>query len=62
MENILSVWENYIVPNIPDDADFQWGAAEDDINYFIDYFEKTWIGGKNIRTNVRRNPKFHHHL
>ena len=54
--------ENYIVPNIPDDADVQWGAAEDDINDFIDYFEKTRIGGKNSRTNVRRNPKFPHHL
>ena len=62
VDNVLSVWENYIVPNIPDDADVQWGAAEDDINDFIDYFEKTWIGGKNIRTNARRNPKFRHHL
>ena len=62
LDKILSVWENYIVPNIPDDADVQWGAAEDDINDFIDYFEKTWIGGRNNRRNARRNPRFRHHL
>lgn len=60
--DIVKVWEEFVSPSIPDNADVVWDAEEDDINEFLDYFEKNWVGQFNMRTNTRRNPRFRHGL
>ena len=60
--DVIKVWEQFILPSLPEDAPAQWEVTEEHLENFLEYFEKTWIGGKDIRTNSRRNPRYRHEL
>lgn len=60
-DQIIPVWENFIhdrynelKPEFEDDTE----AVED----WLGYFERTYVGGLNFRTGVRRAPTFAHSL
>ena len=61
-EDIIKVWDEFVVHNIPEVEEGEWDVEEEQVNNFLDYFEKTWLGAMNNRTNMRRNPKFKHDL
>ena len=42
--------------------DESWGEYEDEINKFIDYLEKTWIGRILGRSNARQSPMFKYEM
>ena len=56
------MWDDFVVPSIPEDAATDWGIREDHLMDFLEYFEKTWIGGKDLRTSNRRNPRYRHSI
>ena len=72
-QDIVRVWTDVVLPLIPhheaegcenDDTvleeDFEtWDADEDDVNDFIEYFERTWVGRLNQRNGLRKNPRYH---
>ena len=60
--DVIKVWEQFILPSLPEDAPAQWEVTEEHLENFLEYFEKTWIGGKDIRTNSRRNLCYRHEL
>jgi hypothetical protein len=51
VEQIVHVWETYILPLIDDKGD-------DNFDDFLTYFDTTYIGAKNLRTQVRRQPRY----
>lgn len=64
---VIKVWDEIIVPLIPNSKEDEedaptWDADEDDVNDFINYFESTWLGTMNWRTNMRKNPRYRHEL
>ena len=42
--------------------DESWGEYEDEINKFIHYLEKTWIGRVLGRSNARQSPMFKYEM
>ena len=42
--------------------DESWGEYEDEINEFIHYLEKTWIGRILGRSNARQSPMFKYEM
>ena len=61
-EHVVKVWEKLVLPVFPENEETDWDVDNEDVNDFLDYLEKTWIGALNQRTGQRRNPKFKHEL
>ena len=63
-EEVLSVYLDHVLPKMPEvDEEVdenQEEAAEygEALEKFMDYFELTWVGKVNKRTNLRGKPKF----
>ena len=47
LEDVLDVWENFVLPACPDAK--EWDGEEDDLQDFINYLFKTWIGPIHAR-------------
>ena len=63
VSDIVKVWEQFVVKKVPVIAEDEWPNVEpDDLEDFVDYFEKTWVGGINKRSGNRKHPKFNHNL
>ena len=60
LEDVLDVWENFVLPACPDAE--EWDGDEDDLQDFINYLLKTWIGAIHARSGQRRYPMFRHEL
>ena len=62
IEDVVNVWEQLqtIVPVLTEDEAEEEGIQEFNncMDKFLLYFEQTWIGSKNPRTNLRGKPKF----
>ena len=60
-DQIVNVWENYIVPKV---REFQPSFEDylDEIDNFLIYVESTWIGALNPRTGIRKRPTFSHSM
>ena len=58
LENVLDMWENFVLPACPDAE--EWDGDENDLQDFINYLLKTWIGAIHARSGQRRYPMFRH--
>ena len=68
-KDVVKVYTKDILPTMPEVDDDDSGDDEDDVhNYtesldqYLTYFESTWIGAVNKRTQVRGKPKFNMNL
>ena len=59
VDDVVRVWDEFVLPACPEGEDY---ASEDDLNDFLSYLARTWIGPINQRTGARRNPIFKHEL
>ena len=59
-DDVVDTWENYIGPEynafLRDDAFFK--KNQNEIDQFLDYEERNWIGELNKRTRTRKSPRF----
>lgn len=68
LNDVVSVWEEVEatvpVKEVEDEDDGEEGGVAQEFNnkmqQFLLYFEQTWIGAKNPRTQLRARPKFAH--
>lgn len=58
---IISTWEGFISVKYEEMRD-NLGDAGENVDEFLSYFEKTWIGALNWRTGARRAPMFPHSM
>ena len=58
LEDVLDVLDNFVLPVCPDAE--EWDGDEDDLQDFINYLLKTWIGAIHARSGQRRYPMFRH--
>ena len=65
VEDVLTVYTQTILPSMPEwDAESEESDGEDSsadnfakpLEKYLDYFEATWLGAINKRTNVRGKP------
>ena len=71
VEDVLTVYTQTILPSMPEwDAESEESDGEDSsadnfakpLEKYLDYFEATWLGAINKRTNVRGKPRFEFEL
>ena len=60
VDDVVEFWEQFVLPSCPDPE--EWDGEADDLEDLISYLAKAWIGAKNERTGIRRNPVFRHPL
>ncbi|XP_023344961.1 uncharacterized protein LOC111714145 [Eurytemora carolleeae] len=58
-EDIVRIWED-VISSRSDELKPSFEDNSDQVDLFLEYFEKTWIGPLNWRTGARRNPIFPH--
>ena len=58
-EDIVKTWED-VISSRYEELKLSFEDYSDQVDLFLDYFEKTWIGALNWRTGARRNPIFPH--
>jgi len=58
-EDIVRTWED-VISSCYDELKPSFEDNSDQVDLFLEYFEKTWIGALNWRTGARRNPIFPH--
>ena len=63
-DQVVKVWESFVEKSWPEiDVEEEWTNVEpENVEDFLIYFEKTWIGLTNPRSGGRRNPRFPIHL
>lgn len=57
VDDVLSVWENFIKKNIPDSPEEEGNKRMEE---FVSYFEYCWVGAIHPRTGSRRKPLYRH--
>ena len=58
-EDIVRTWED-VISSRHDELKPNFEDNSEQVDLFLEYFEKTWIGALNWRTGARRNPMFPH--
>ena len=63
-EDVVKVWEYILEKEFPEMDDEEETVEEYNqaMEFYLMYFEQTWIGTKNRRTGIRGKPKFPHKL